>query len=138
MKDNEIVGDYFSKVMDNVGRQRSYGEDLTDKKIVKKFLKSLSQRFDSVTSSIEVTSNLAALTPVKLRGLLHSQEEKLNSRAFSEKTANSQVRQDEQALQVFADQNRSSRGMGRGRGTTRGRGRSRRTFDRSKVPQCIV
>ncbi|XP_076915975.1 uncharacterized protein LOC143575497 [Bidens hawaiensis] len=36
MKDEESVGDYFSRVMNNVGQQRSYGEELSDQKIVEK------------------------------------------------------------------------------------------------------
>ncbi|XP_076955756.1 uncharacterized protein LOC143630706 [Bidens hawaiensis] len=105
MKTDENVGSYFSRVMDNVGRQRSF--------VV----------FDS-----------SEITPVKLMGLLQSQEERLNSRIPCDAVKKPEI-QEEQALQVFHDPARFFRG--RGRGPPRGRGaigRRRGTLDRSKVP----
>lgn len=64
----------------------------------------------------------------------------MNSRASLDKdTKNGHA--DEHALQVYQEQNYSSRGRGRGgrffpRG--RGNGRGRGTFDKSKVPQCFT
>ncbi|XP_076890065.1 uncharacterized protein LOC143541029 [Bidens hawaiensis] len=75
MKDDEAVGDYFSRIMNNAGQQRSYGEELTDQKVVEKVLRSLSPKFDYVIPSIEVVFDLSNVTPVKLMGLLQSQEE---------------------------------------------------------------
>ncbi|XP_076901411.1 uncharacterized protein LOC143555801 [Bidens hawaiensis] len=80
MNEDEAVGDYFSRVMNNVGQQRSYGEELTDQKIVEKILRSLSPKFDYVIPSIEVTFELSEVTLVKLMGLLQSQEERINFR----------------------------------------------------------
>lgn len=70
MKDDEVVGDYFSRVMNNVGQQRSYGEELTDQKVVEKVLRCLPPKFDYVIPSIEVVYDLSTVTPVKLMGLL--------------------------------------------------------------------
>ncbi|KAK1417486.1 hypothetical protein QVD17_26615 [Tagetes erecta] len=136
MKDDENIGDYFSKVMDNVGQQRSYGEELLDQKIVEKVLRSLSPKFDYVIPSIEVVYDLSEVTPVKLMGLLQSQEERINSRLAAIKNARAVERPDEQALQVVQEQNNFGRGRGRGRSNLRGRGRGRNSFNNSKVPQC--
>ncbi|KAJ0448763.1 putative RNA-directed DNA polymerase [Helianthus annuus] len=145
MKEDEIVGDYFSRVMNNVGQQRSYGEDVADQKVVEKILRSLSPKFDYVIPSIEVTFDLAEVTPVKLMGLLQSQEERINSRLSNDKGNKVVERSDEQALPVVQEANRNSNyrdanWRGRGRGASRGRGfgRGRGNLDRSKVPQCYV
>ncbi|XP_076920927.1 uncharacterized protein LOC143582186 [Bidens hawaiensis] len=98
MKDDENIGDYFSRVMNNVGQQRSYGEELTYQKIVEKVLRSLSPKFDYVIPSIEVVYDLAEVTPVKLMRLLKSQEERINSRTVVDKTVKAPERQDEQVL----------------------------------------
>ncbi|XP_076901612.1 uncharacterized protein LOC143556071 [Bidens hawaiensis] len=126
MKDDEAVGEYFSRVMNNVGLQRSYGEELLDQKIVEKILRSLSQKYDYVIPSIEVTFDLSEVTPVKLMGLLQSQEERINRRLVStEKNTKWVKHQDEQALQVFQDPSRVTRGRGRGRENFRGKGAGR-------------
>ncbi|XP_076955396.1 uncharacterized protein LOC143630212 [Bidens hawaiensis] len=63
MKDDEAIGDYFSRVMDNVGRQRSYGEEVIDQKIVEKIFRSLSPKYDYVIPSIEVVFDMSEVTP---------------------------------------------------------------------------
>ncbi|XP_076890347.1 uncharacterized protein LOC143541388 [Bidens hawaiensis] len=100
MNEDEAVGDYFSRVMNNVGQQRSFGEELTDQKIVEKILRSLSPRFDYVIPSIEVTFELAEVTSAKLMGLLQSQEERINFRLSLGKPSKGVERSDEQALPV--------------------------------------
>ncbi|XP_076955002.1 uncharacterized protein LOC143629676 [Bidens hawaiensis] len=85
MEEDENVGDYFSRVMNNVGQQRSYGEELSGQKIVERILKSLSPIFDYVIPSIKVTFDLSQVTPVKLMGLLQSQEERINTRSTLDK-----------------------------------------------------
>lgn len=103
MKEDEVVGSYFSRVMDNVGKQRSYGEELTDQKIVEKILRSLSSKYDYVIPSIEVVYDLAEVTPVKLMGLLQSQEERLNSRTLTSKVTKAAEHSNEQALSIIQD-----------------------------------
>ncbi|KAM0017627.1 putative RNA-directed DNA polymerase [Helianthus debilis subsp. tardiflorus] len=135
MHDGELVGDYFSRVMAIVSQKRSYGEVVTDQSIVEKVLRSLTPNFDFIVPTIEVSSDLATLTPVKLMGSLQSQEARLLSRS---KEKGEKV--EEQALQVMQTSNRGfqpNSSRGRGRGAARGRGRGR-TFDRSKIPQCHV
>ncbi|XP_076957924.1 uncharacterized protein LOC143633518 [Bidens hawaiensis] len=136
MKDDEAVGDYFSRIMNNAGQQRSYGEELPDQKVVEKVLRSLSPKFDYVIPSIEVVYDLSIVTPVKLMGLLQSQEERMKSRVSLDKDTKNNDHADEQALQVYQEQNNSPRGRGRGGRTPfrgRGNGRGRGIFDRSKA-----
>ncbi|XP_076932973.1 uncharacterized protein LOC143598710 [Bidens hawaiensis] len=67
MKEDEVFGDYFLRVMNNIGQQRSYGEEIGDQKIVEKILKSLSPRFYYVIPSIEVTFDIADMAPCKIK-----------------------------------------------------------------------
>ncbi|KAD5960996.1 hypothetical protein E3N88_12469 [Mikania micrantha] len=138
MKENEAIGDYFSRVMAVASQQRGFGEDVSDQKIVEKILRSLTERYDHVVPSIEVAYDLSQLSAVKLMGCLQSQEERLNSRSGDPKTGDT-GRSDEQALQVYQPyrrQNNDGGARGRGRGGFRGRGRGRSQSDKNKVPQC--
>nr|XP_043633481.1 uncharacterized protein LOC122604674 [Erigeron canadensis] len=53
MREEEKVEVYFSRVMAIVSQKRSYGEEVTDQSIVEKILRSLSPRYDYITSSME-------------------------------------------------------------------------------------
>lgn len=134
MKEGEPVGDYFSRVMAIVSQKRAYGEEIEDRIIVEKVLRTLTQMFDHVVPSIEVTCDLSTLSPIKLMGTLQSQEERLNSRALDNNEKN-----EEHALQVIQENNRPNYNnfRGRGRGNFRGRGRGR-SYDRSRSPQCYI
>ncbi|XP_076952194.1 uncharacterized protein LOC143625847 [Bidens hawaiensis] len=135
MKESEVVGNYFGRVMALVSQKRAYGENITDQTIVEKVLRSLTSKFDYVVPSIKVGHDLSQLTPVKLMGCLQSQEERMNSRITPEKQSSG----DEQALQAMQDGNRPFKNntsfRGRGRLSFRGRGRGRNQ-DKGKTPQC--
>jgi hypothetical protein len=138
MTNEEAVGNYFSRVMDNVGQQRAL--EKRSPKVVEKVLWSLSTKFDYVIPSIEVVYDLSAITPVKLMGLLLSQEERMNGMLSGEQPTKPTSNLDEHALQVVQEQNKSPNGRGHGWATcrTRSMGRGRGTFDRNKVPQCYT
>ncbi|KAD5802841.1 hypothetical protein E3N88_14201 [Mikania micrantha] len=94
MKEDEAVGDYFSRVMTIVSQRRSYGEPVTDQTVVEKILRSLTPRFHYIVPSIEVSNDLSQLAPVKLMGSLQSHEARINNRAN-----NQAEKPEEQALQ---------------------------------------
>ncbi|XP_076907607.1 uncharacterized protein LOC143564114 [Bidens hawaiensis] len=109
MKESEVVGHYFGRVMALVSQMRAY------------------------VPFIEINNDLSTLTPVKLMGCLQSQEERINSRTPEKTTGN-----DEQALQTMQESSKANRNTsfrGRGRLSFRGRGRSR-SHDQSKIPHC--
>ncbi|KAL5556508.1 hypothetical protein UlMin_038744 [Ulmus minor] len=51
IKDNETAKDYYSRIKELVNQMRAYGENIIDKKIVKKILISCTEKFDLVISS---------------------------------------------------------------------------------------
>jgi hypothetical protein len=98
MKDEENMGNYFSRVMNNVGQQRSYGEELLDHKVVEKVLRNLSPKFDYIIPSIELVYESSVITHVKLMGLLKSHEERINCRSSLDSPIKTSEKSDEQAL----------------------------------------
>ncbi|XP_076909134.1 uncharacterized protein LOC143566275 [Bidens hawaiensis] len=120
MKEGEVLGDYFGRVMALVSQMRAF---------------CLTSKFDYVVPSIEINHDLATLTPVKLMGCLQSQEERINSRT-PKKTNDG----DAQALQVMQESNKNKGNLSRGRGRLsfrgRGHGRSQNSLN-SMIPYCI-
>ena len=53
MKGDETIQDYFSRVSILVKEMRSYGEDISERKVVEKILRSLPPKFNYVVSAIE-------------------------------------------------------------------------------------
>lgn len=58
MQNSEFIQYFLTRVMGIVNEIRSYGEDLKDKKIVEKILKSLPAKFDGVVVAIEESKDL--------------------------------------------------------------------------------
>jgi hypothetical protein len=112
MKDDEGIRDYFARVMDNVAKQRSYGEEILDQKIIEKILRSLTPKFDYIIPSIEVVFDMAEVTQEKLMGMLQSQEERVNNRSPVSKATKTIEAQEEKALQVFHNLPKTPRGRG--------------------------
>ena len=53
MKNDESITDYFARVMTISNKMRSNGEDMLDKKIVEKIMRTLTEKFTYVVVSIE-------------------------------------------------------------------------------------
>ncbi|KAJ0017426.1 hypothetical protein Pint_11322 [Pistacia integerrima] len=53
MEDNESPKDYYSRIKELVNQMRAYGENITDKKIVRKILITCTEKYDLVISAIE-------------------------------------------------------------------------------------
>lgn len=53
LKENESVKDYSTRFLDLVNHMKACGEDMTDRKIVKKILISLLEKFDPMVVVIE-------------------------------------------------------------------------------------
>ena len=118
MKSGEGVTEYFSRVMIVANKMRTYGEDMQDVKVVEKILRSLTDNFNYIVSSIEESKDPNTLTIDELQSSLIVHEQKFQRRGG-----------EEQALKVTNDE-----GRGRGSGSYRGRGRG--TFNKANV-QCF-
>ena len=65
-KSEETIQDYFSKVSILVKEIRSYGEDISKRKVVEKILRSLPPEFKYVVATIEESKYLLTYTQNKL------------------------------------------------------------------------
>ncbi|XP_021827866.1 uncharacterized protein LOC110768444 [Prunus avium] len=73
--------DYFTRLTDD-NQLKSYGEELSDRRIIEKILISLlPQRYDSMVNVIEGTKYLNSLTIQELKGSLQAFDQRLNRHA---------------------------------------------------------
>ena len=78
MKEGEKVKDFFSIVTEIGNQIKSYGEEVPEKKVVEKILRSLPQKFEHVVAVIEETKDLTKLSQYELMGSLEAHEERVN------------------------------------------------------------
>ncbi|XP_074301342.1 uncharacterized protein LOC141632724 [Silene latifolia] len=119
MQNNESVQDYLSRASTIVNKMKSYGEDISNKTVVPKILRSLTSRFDSIVAAIEEAHDMSTYSFDELMSSLQAHEERLNR---------SKEKNEEKAFQVKGESskendNNNFGGRGNGRGGFRGRGR---------------
>ena len=144
MRKDEKVSDYSLRFTKVISELRDLGENLEEKDAVAKLLRSLQQKFDTLTLSLENIGTIKPMTVEEVLGSLRVHESRL---------IETDNREEEQALLTKAskmskkiDQGQTSRGRGRygqrGRGRGRGRGRrqkeendegEKKPFDKSKI-----
>ncbi|XP_039145505.1 uncharacterized protein LOC120282718 [Dioscorea cayenensis subsp. rotundata] len=121
MKNGESVQDYISRVLTTAYHIQALGEELDEKAIVGKILRSLSLKFRHVVSSIIEANDLSILTVDELsrslkghEGRLDMESDQVEVKAFHIKGEGSSSNSTDNA------------GRGKGHGGFRGRGRGRR------------
>lgn len=87
LKQGEAIQDFISRVLDIVFRIRVMGDQLLDKNMVAKILRSLTPRFSHVVHSIIEAKDLNTLTVKALRSSLKSRESILNLASEEEEKA---------------------------------------------------
>ncbi|KAL5731633.1 hypothetical protein ACHQM5_004342 [Ranunculus cassubicifolius] len=78
MKESETVKDYYSKIKEIVNQMKSYGEKITDSKVVEKILINLTEKYDPIVTAIEHTKELSTLSVTELMGSLEAYEVRLS------------------------------------------------------------
>ena len=68
--------DYFSRTMAIVNKMQIHGDKMIDITIIKKILRSMTLKFNSVVCSIEESKDLDELSIDKLQGFLRVHENK--------------------------------------------------------------
>ena len=77
MKSEETIQDYFSTVSILVKEIRNYGEDISERKVVEKILRSPPPKFNYVVAAIEKSKDLSTCTHNELMGSLIAHEERM-------------------------------------------------------------
>jgi hypothetical protein len=110
MKDNESVDTFMTQVMSVVNQLRQYGDDIENKRVIEKVLRSLPKKFEPVVVPIEEFKDLSLMQIDELTGSLVAHESRIS-------------RYEEGSLEhAFKSQLHITRGRGRGRSYNRGRG----------------
>ena len=138
MRKDEKVSDYSLRFMKVISELRDLGENLEEKDVVSKLLRSLQHKFDTLTLSLEHIGTIKPMTAEEVIGSLRVHESRLIERDNHE---------EEQALLSKAskmtrkiDRGQTSRGRGRfgqrrrGRGCGRGRQQKKEKDEGEKKP----
>ena len=80
MRDSEQLKDYFTRFLDVVNQMKTYGDPISDQRVVEKILISLPERYDSIVSVIEQTKDLETLVVEDLMGTIKTFEQRMNMR----------------------------------------------------------
>eukprot|EP00253_Pinus_taeda_P003406 PITA_03406 len=112
MKESDTIDSFFTRVIGLITQIRSHGENLEERRIVEKILRSLPSRFEAIVVAIEETKDLSQFIVDELSASLMSHEHRLSRGT------------DSSFEQAFKTQMSFGQGKGRGRANNRGHGRS--------------
>jgi hypothetical protein len=142
MQSNESIHDYITKMKDLVNQMRSLGEDVPERRLIEKILRSVLPKFQMVTTNVMVFKDLNTMKIDELSRFLLNVEEsnptEETNHAFSTRhkgrgRSKSQYQNKKQNRHPQQSQNyqgnaSTSRGRGRGISPSQFRGRSREGF----------
>ncbi|GAA0144188.1 hypothetical protein LIER_04700 [Lithospermum erythrorhizon] len=124
MKKDETIEDYFGRVTSIANKLRTNGEEMKDRVIVEKILRTLSDPFTYVVISIEESHDIEEMSVDELQGTLSMHEKKFDREKREDVDQVLQV-EDKFVTKFGRGRGSSYRGRGRGRGgSSRGGGRS--------------
>jgi transposase InsO family protein len=112
MKEDESVNDYFGRVLAIVNKMKIQGEDIRQRVVVEKILRSMPRKYNYVVCAIEESNNVETLLIDELQGSLLVHEQKMKP-----------VKEEDQALKVSYGKPGAGRGRGRNDKTGQGRGK---------------
>ncbi|GAV89186.1 UBN2 domain-containing protein, partial [Cephalotus follicularis] len=74
MKGNESDQDFFSRISIIINQMRTYGENISNQKVVEKILRSLQNKFDNVVTAIEESKDMSIFSLNELMGSILAHE----------------------------------------------------------------
>ncbi|GAV58344.1 UBN2 domain-containing protein [Cephalotus follicularis] len=78
MKGNESAQDFFSRISIIINQMRTFGENISNQKVVEKILRSLLNKFDNVVTAIEESKDLSIFSLNELMGSILAHENRIN------------------------------------------------------------
>ena len=76
MKETETIKDYFERLLNIANRVRLLGSVFNDKRIVKKILVTVLERFEATITTLENTKDLSKITFAELLNALQAKEQR--------------------------------------------------------------
>ena len=70
MNETELLNDYSTRLTDIVNQMKTYGESITEKRVVQKILMSLNRKYDAIICIIEETRDMETLSVQDVMGTL--------------------------------------------------------------------
>uniref|UniRef100_A0A803MEP4 Uncharacterized protein n=1 Tax=Chenopodium quinoa TaxID=63459 RepID=A0A803MEP4_CHEQI len=131
MQKTENIQVYFSRVTEIVNQIRSLGDTLEEKRVVRKVLRSMTEKYNSATFIIEESKDLSTLTMHELMGSLESHDQKLKRNANTDQLVD-QAFQSQLNISNKQYQGESEKRGGNQRGHQYGRGRGTQNFSRGR------
>ncbi|XP_017256849.1 uncharacterized protein LOC108226405 [Daucus carota subsp. sativus] len=80
MKDNELIDDFYMRLMGLVTNIRALGEEMGESYVVKKLLRAVPRKFLQIISAMEQFCNLETMTVEEAVGFLKAYEERLKGK----------------------------------------------------------
>lgn len=77
MGDDESIQNYYTKITTIVNEMKTFGEEISDSRIVEKILVSLPPKFDPMVSIIEEAKDISSMSVQELMGSLKAHERRL-------------------------------------------------------------
>ena len=78
MRENETLNEFLSRITELVNQMKTYGEEMSDKKIVEKIMISLPEKFETMVVVVEKTKDISRLSVYELMGSLKKFEQRLS------------------------------------------------------------
>ena len=78
MKDDETLSSYLTRLNDLINQMKTFGECLTNERMVQKVLISLTKAYEPICLVIENTKDLASVEFQEVIAILKSQEQRLD------------------------------------------------------------
>ncbi|GKE63084.1 retrovirus-related pol polyprotein from transposon TNT 1-94 [Tanacetum coccineum] len=107
MKDDEMVKDYSTRMMDVVNQMRLHGEVVKKQKVVEKMMISVPLKFEAKNSAIEESCDLDTLTVSELTSKIQAQEQRVSIR--SEEKAEGAFRVSSRSFEVVGQEEKAYR-----------------------------
>jgi hypothetical protein len=124
MKDRDSLDSFYTHVIDMINQIKSHGENIEDRKVVEKLLRSLPPKYDPLVVTLEEDKDLSQFSLDEMQASLINHEHILNRSNMSLENE-------------FFVQSSISSGRGMGRANSKGRGRSYARGGHSSSPVNI-
>ncbi|RDY14473.1 hypothetical protein CR513_00462, partial [Mucuna pruriens] len=102
MNDQELVGDYFTRIQVLVNSMKACGKKISDQQIVDKILRTLTPQFDHIVVAIEESKDLQRMRVEELQNSLEAHEQRLLERISMRAADQALQAQDFQRINVKA------------------------------------